>query len=262
MTISVVVPIYGVEAYIGQCARSLLSQSWKDTEFVFVIPPTTFENGFKVTVIDEAGDVFEKSSSRSLAISRNKMESMGAMKVTPAPVPEPVIYKIVTSYEELTEGSEIIIVSTAYDKAMATEMWSSPLRKEADITKSSDKTVVENPGVDVQVFTLKKGSADNTVMFECKNGEFAGQYIGAKLTANPTDLSWKYLFNCTSATTERGISFNVDLQRNGDALIGPFDTQNNYKYMSSLHFHRDKIHIHIFYIIFHFHYIQDNSFFL
>lgn len=202
------------------------------TEFVFVIPPTTFENGFKVTVIDEAGDVFEKSSSRSLAISRNKMESMGAMKVTPAPVPEPVLYNLVTRYEELTEGSEIIIVSTAYDKAMATEMWSSPLRKEADITKSSDKTVVENPGVDVQVFTLKKGSADNTVMFECKNGEFAGQYIGAKLTANPTDLSWKYLFNCTSATTERGISFNVDLQRNGDALIGPFDTQNNYKYMS------------------------------
>ena len=36
MTISVVVPIYGVEAYIGQCAHSLLSQSWKDTEFVFV----------------------------------------------------------------------------------------------------------------------------------------------------------------------------------------------------------------------------------
>lgn len=36
MTISVVVPIYGVEAYIEQCARSLLSQSWKDIEFVFV----------------------------------------------------------------------------------------------------------------------------------------------------------------------------------------------------------------------------------
>ena len=36
MTISVVVPIYGVEAYIGQCARSLLSQSWKDMEFIFV----------------------------------------------------------------------------------------------------------------------------------------------------------------------------------------------------------------------------------
>jgi len=36
MKVSVIVPIYGVEAYVGQCAHSLLSQSWKDTEFVFV----------------------------------------------------------------------------------------------------------------------------------------------------------------------------------------------------------------------------------
>lgn len=36
MKISVVVPIYGVEAYIADCARSLLTQSWQDTEFVFV----------------------------------------------------------------------------------------------------------------------------------------------------------------------------------------------------------------------------------
>lgn len=36
MKISVVVPIYGVEAYIADCARSLLSQSWPDAEFIFV----------------------------------------------------------------------------------------------------------------------------------------------------------------------------------------------------------------------------------
>lgn len=36
MKISVVVPVYGVEAYIADCARSLLSQSWKEAEFVFV----------------------------------------------------------------------------------------------------------------------------------------------------------------------------------------------------------------------------------
>ena len=36
MKISVVVPIYGVQAYIAECARSLLSQSWKDVEFIFV----------------------------------------------------------------------------------------------------------------------------------------------------------------------------------------------------------------------------------
>lgn len=36
MRISVIVPIYGVEAYIAECAESLLRQSWADTEFIFV----------------------------------------------------------------------------------------------------------------------------------------------------------------------------------------------------------------------------------
>ena len=53
------------------------------TEFIFVVPPTTFADGFKVTVTDALGGVFEKSSTRSLEIKRNKMESMGVMKVTP-----------------------------------------------------------------------------------------------------------------------------------------------------------------------------------
>lgn len=34
--ISVIVPIYGVEAYIGECAHSLMAQKTEDVEFVFV----------------------------------------------------------------------------------------------------------------------------------------------------------------------------------------------------------------------------------
>ncbi|MBQ3382828.1 MAG: hypothetical protein IJG54_05820 [Bacteroidales bacterium] len=52
------------------------------TEFIFVVPPTVFSVGFKVKVTGSNGGTFEKSSTRSLTISRNKMESMGAMKVT------------------------------------------------------------------------------------------------------------------------------------------------------------------------------------
>ena len=51
------------------------------TEFIFVVPPTVFSGGFKVKVTGTNGGTFEKSSTRSLTISRNKMESMGAMKV-------------------------------------------------------------------------------------------------------------------------------------------------------------------------------------
>ena len=36
MLVSVIVPIYGVEAYIARCARSLLSQTWQEAEFIFV----------------------------------------------------------------------------------------------------------------------------------------------------------------------------------------------------------------------------------
>ena len=36
MKISVIVPIYNVEEFIGQCARSLFSQDWEDSEFIFV----------------------------------------------------------------------------------------------------------------------------------------------------------------------------------------------------------------------------------
>lgn len=36
MKVSVIVPVYNVEQYIAQCARSLFKQDWRDTEFIFV----------------------------------------------------------------------------------------------------------------------------------------------------------------------------------------------------------------------------------
>ena len=34
--VSVIIPVYSVEEYIGQCARSLFSQTWEECEFIFV----------------------------------------------------------------------------------------------------------------------------------------------------------------------------------------------------------------------------------
>lgn len=36
MSVSVIVPIYNVEDYIRQCAESLLNQTWKDIQYIFV----------------------------------------------------------------------------------------------------------------------------------------------------------------------------------------------------------------------------------
>ena len=53
------------------------------TDFWFVIPPVTFEKGFTITVIDELGGVFEKSTSKFFTVSRNTLDWMNALKVVP-----------------------------------------------------------------------------------------------------------------------------------------------------------------------------------
>ena len=53
------------------------------TDFWFVIPPVTFTGGFKITVIDDQGGVFMKSTSKSFTVSRNTLDWMNALKVVP-----------------------------------------------------------------------------------------------------------------------------------------------------------------------------------
>ena len=36
MKLSVIVPVYGVEKYIARCAKSVLEQTYADTELIFV----------------------------------------------------------------------------------------------------------------------------------------------------------------------------------------------------------------------------------
>lgn len=56
------------------------------TAFWFVVPPTTFENGFTVTVTNTEGAIFEKSTSNTTTIDRNTIQPMAEVEVKCAPV--------------------------------------------------------------------------------------------------------------------------------------------------------------------------------
>ena len=51
------------------------------TTFWFVVPPTTFSNGFTITVVGANGGTFEKSTSSEVVISRNSTFRMKALEV-------------------------------------------------------------------------------------------------------------------------------------------------------------------------------------
>ncbi len=53
----------------------------ESTQFWFVVPPVTFSKGFTITVYESTGGIFEKSTSKSIAIERNKLSKMMAMEV-------------------------------------------------------------------------------------------------------------------------------------------------------------------------------------
>ena len=60
---------------------SLGATAEESTFFWFVIPPVSFSKGFTLTVTDTSGGVYEKSTSKSIAIERNKLAKMSPMNV-------------------------------------------------------------------------------------------------------------------------------------------------------------------------------------
>ena len=58
------------------------------TQFWLVVPATTFEKGFTITVTDTAGNEFVKSTTKSVAIERNMIQPMTELEVVMATAPK------------------------------------------------------------------------------------------------------------------------------------------------------------------------------
>ena len=54
------------------------------TEFWFVVPPVTFSKGFTITIMQANGGTIERSTSKSVSLTRNKLSKMAPMEVEKA----------------------------------------------------------------------------------------------------------------------------------------------------------------------------------
>lgn len=110
-----------------------LSASAADaTTFWIVIPPTTFSEGFTLTITDSNGNTFEKSASmKNLEIKRNKTFRMGALEVVmKSPHPNNVIFYTSTDDSKVQVNEDRIdaaLVSNEYDNGVGVLTFDSPV---------------------------------------------------------------------------------------------------------------------------------------
>lgn len=130
-----------------------------------------------------------------------------------------IIYTLVTDLADLTVGSEIIIANENATKAISTTQ-NNNNRAAVDVTR--DGNTIPNPSPAVQVFTLEKGTVDNTASFS--TGE--GYIFAASSSAN----------NLRTETTKSGnSSWTVAISEGGVATVVAqgSNTRNNLRYNSS-----------------------------
>ena len=70
------------------------SSAEQATEFWFVVPPTVFEEGYKIRIVDVDGRVMQQSLDTEFEITRNTIESMSALAVEFPEVDENVLLDI------------------------------------------------------------------------------------------------------------------------------------------------------------------------
>ena len=84
-TPTVVMQQEATESITLTCETPVMISSSPDypTEFCFVLPPTTFNQGFTVTVTDALGGTFTITTTNEVAISRNNLSRMSLTEVVP-----------------------------------------------------------------------------------------------------------------------------------------------------------------------------------
>lgn len=87
-----------------ECSEGLLLSESAETPTVLyiMVPPTTFSEGFTITVTDDLGRTFTKTTDKSITIERNVIQPMAALEVTFEESTEENLYTTIAGTWKLT----------------------------------------------------------------------------------------------------------------------------------------------------------------
>lgn len=157
----------------------------------------------KITVNTTNGPIVKEITFRDNAQFESGTINKFAVDMDGIGFEESKVYTLVTDLNDLTEDSEVIIAAADANYAMSTSQ-NTNNRGQASVTKSDD--TITDPGDDVQILTLKKGSEDNTIAFSTGNGY---------LYAASSSSNWLR----TQASIDANASFSAEMTDNGVVVL-------------------------------------------
>ncbi|MBQ2364902.1 MAG: leucine-rich repeat domain-containing protein, partial [Alistipes sp.] len=206
------------------CGDGIALGKGKDsaTQFWLVLPATTFDKGFTITVTDVDDNVFTKSTSKSVVIERNVIQPMAELEVVMATAPtKPANNEI---WYTTTDGKMLDLVEDRFGATITSheqrdDMWVitfsdniAMLGKEGSMygafeSKSTLKSVVLPDGITkIGAYTFYKCSSLESIVLPTSLKTIGSQSIAAtKMTsinipANVTEIAYK-AFTQTPLTT-------------------------------------------------------------
>lgn len=207
-----------VDAQSGSSATITLETNATENIWFACAPVDLSGETLKVTVNTTNGPLVKEIALPANTKFESGVINKFAVDMTGIGFEESKVYSLVTDLSSLTADSEVIIVAADANVAMSTAQ-NTNNRGQASVTKS-DKTITD-PGEDVQVFTLKKGSKDNTIAF------YTGE---AYIYAASSDNNWLR----TQSDLDANASFTVELSNGEAALVAQgANTRNNIRYNST-----------------------------
>ena len=137
----------------------------------FACAPMPAGTELTISVTTKNSKVYTKenvTTPAALAAGHVATFSVNFSGITP---PADKVYNLITSYSELTAGSEVILAAVgASDYAAEIGTTSSTYISAVSQAKSADDSKIINPASNVDVFTLEAGGATNTIALNGTNG--------------------------------------------------------------------------------------------